>query len=97
MSMERKIPIEERLNSNAWDVDERPHIRIKDPDQCRKCDSKPCLYLCPARCYTPGGNGAVLFSHEGCVECGTCRVVCPNDAIEWNYPRSGYGVQFRFG
>jgi len=53
MSLDRRIPIEERLNSNAWDVDQRPHIRIIDPERCRRCDKKPCLYLCPARCYTP--------------------------------------------
>jgi ferredoxin like protein len=98
MSMDnRKIPIEERLNSNAWDVSQRPHIRIIDPDKCRKCDAKPCTFLCPARCYILSQDGTVLFSHEGCLECGTCRVVCPNNAIEWTYPRSGYGVQYRFG
>ena len=97
MSLDRRVPIEERLNSNAWDVDQRPHIRIIDPEQCRRCDKKPCLYLCPARCYTPGPDGTVLFSHEGCLECGTCRVVCPESNIEWNYPKSGFGVQYRFG
>ncbi|WP_243678951.1 4Fe-4S dicluster domain-containing protein [Vulcanisaeta distributa] len=34
---------------------------------------------------------------RGCLECGTCRVVCPENNIEWNYPKSGFGVQYRFG
>ena len=36
--------IEERLNANAWDVDvHRPHIRIKDPEKCRKCEKSRVL------------------------------------------------------
>jgi ferredoxin like protein len=31
------------------------------------------------------------------LECGTCRIACPHSALEWEYPRSGFGVQFRFG
>ena len=34
--------IEERLNANAWDVDvHRPHIKIVDPERCRRCEKKP--------------------------------------------------------
>ena len=32
------------------------------------------------------------------MECGTCRVVCAETGeVEWNYPRGGYGVLFKFG
>ncbi|MEM3395263.1 MAG: 4Fe-4S binding protein, partial [Nitrososphaerota archaeon] len=55
-----------------------------------------CTYLCPAKCYIPTENG-ILFSYEGCLECGTCRIVCPHEAINWDYPLSGRGVQYRFG
>ena len=35
---------------------------------------------------------------DGCFECGTCRVLCePSGDLEWNYPRGGYGVLFKFG
>ena len=37
-----------------------------------------------------------MLSTEACVECGTCRVVCPHGSIEWNYPRSGMGIWYRF-
>jgi ferredoxin like protein len=88
--------IEERLNANAWDVDvHRPHIKIVDPERCRKCEKKPCTFMCPARCYVRQGDYVVL-STEACVECGTCRVVCPHGNIDWNYPRSGMGIWYRF-
>jgi hypothetical protein len=27
----------------------------------------------------------------------TCRFVCPLDAIEWSYPRGGFGVAYMWG
>ena len=99
MSIEKKkvkksMRIEDILNSNIWDVDYEPHITV-DYDKCRKCKSKPCLRLCPAQCYTLVGDD-VLFSYEGCLECGTCRVICPENAVKWNFPVDGRGIHFRF-
>jgi len=40
----------------------------------------------------------VEITVDGCVECGTCRVIGePGGDIEWSYPRGGYGVLFKFG
>jgi ferredoxin like protein len=92
----KKAKVDDVLNSNVWDVDTQPHITV-DYDKCRKlCDKKICTYLCPAGCYTLTGN-EILFSYEGCLECGTCRIVCPHEAVTWNYPLSGRGIQYRFG
>lgn len=92
---ERKaLRLEDLLNNDIWEVDQKPHITV-DYEKCRKCERKPCIYLCPAGCYTPSGD-SILFSYEGCVECGTCRTVCPEDAITWTFPRSGKGIFFRF-
>lgn len=90
----KPLRLEDILQSDVWNVDERPHILV-DYTKCEKCNAKPCIYLCPAGCYTLAGD-RVVFSYEGCVECGTCRVVCPMDAITWNYPRSGHGIMYRF-
>jgi len=86
--------IEDLLNNNIWDVDYEPHIKV-DTNKCVDCELKPCIKLCPAGCYTLSGD-KVLFSYEGCLECGTCRVICPKNAITWNYPLDGRGIHYRF-
>lgn len=95
-SIERKMSIEERLSLVVFNVDEEPHI-IVDTTQCDNCEIKPCLYVCPANLYILDENGKIRFNYEGCLECGSCRIVCPNKAINWNHPRGGFGVQFRYG
>ena len=38
------------------------------------------------------------FSHLGCLECGTCRVLSHGRIVkEWRHPQSGVGVTFRQG
>ena len=91
--------LERKLALNAYNVDpNRAHIWIIDPQVCLKCERQQCINCCPAACYTPKEDGTVLFSYEGCVECGTCRIVCNEfDNIEWTYPRGGFGIQYRLG
>jgi ferredoxin like protein len=43
------------------------------------------------------GDGKVTLITDGCLECGTCRVVCAEQNVNWEYPRGGYGIQFKFG
>ena len=44
------------------------------------------------------GKGQVEVTPDGCLECGTCRVLGePSGEISWSYPRGGYGVLFKFG
>lgn len=94
------VNVEEKLFQNRYKVDHgRPHIRIVDPHVCTsKCDAQPCTFVCPAACYKAEGNGAVTLITDGCLECGSCRVIC-NDFrnVEWEYPRGGHGVLFKFG
>ena len=92
--MSKPLKVEELLQRNVYDVDHRPHIRV-DASKCTKCETKPCVRLCPAACYTLV-DGRLVFSYEGCLECGTCRVICPLNAIQWDYPLSGRGIQYRF-
>ncbi|MET1128440.1 MAG: 4Fe-4S binding protein [Thermoproteota archaeon] len=90
----KPLRVDDLLQRNVWDVDHRPHI-VVDYEKCQACDTKPCTLLCPCGCYTVV-EGRLLFSYEGCLECGTCRTVCPHDAIRWEYPLSGRGIQYRF-
>ena len=90
--------IESKLGLNAFKLDEESHIRINQEICRQKCKEKYCLFVCPAHLYSVNketGDFSVEF--EGCLECGTCRITCRYGALEWEYPRGGFGVQFRFG
>ncbi|ANQ85967.1 Ferredoxin-like protein [Azoarcus olearius] len=92
------IKVEDKLYQNRYLVDAgRPHIQIKDEAVCARCATRQCTVCCPAGCYEDG-EGPVVLTTDGCLECGTCRVICTTHRnVEWEYPRGGYGIQFKFG
>jgi len=76
-------------------IDEKPHIVI-DREICRSCDHRACVQTCPANCYTWNEETNLMsVVYETCLECGTCYVVCDKGALDWSYPRGGYGVNYR--
>jgi len=90
--------VEQKLFQNRYLVDAgRPHIEVTPHDK----PSKRLLSLvrvCPAGCYEQNDRGQVEVNVDGCLECGTCRVLCePHGEISWSYPRGGFGVMFKFG
>ena len=87
--------IAERLATLNYTVDDTAHI-VVDGTKCRDCGPHPCLNFCPARCFTPDEKGGIAYYYVGCVECGTCLILCSRDAVQWNYPRGGGGVHYRF-
>jgi ferredoxin like protein len=89
------MSLEERLYSVLFNVDRERHITVRT-EVCFSCAEKPCAALCPAQCYSVA-EGELEFNYEGCLECGTCRKVCAAGAIDWKYPRGGFGVHFRYG
>jgi len=89
------VRIEDRLAVNKYDIDRDIHIAV-NPDVCTKCHSRTCLYVCPAGCFTLV-DGRLNFSYEGCLECGTCRIVCEAGAITWTLPRPGLGISYEYG
>lgn len=92
----RRISVEERLTLTGFERHEEPHIKLRK-EICAKCVEKPCLYVCPAGLYRLDEKGEVQYVHEGCLECGACRIACVNGAVEWSYPPGGFGVQYRHG
>jgi ferredoxin like protein len=58
---------------------------------------KKAALLCPAGLYSVNADGVVELAKDGCLECGTCRLVCGTEVLDWNYPPGGTGVQYRFG
>ena len=93
-----KLQAPELLSLNKYNVDEEePHI-VLDKTICAKCQDKPCLYVCPAVLYKLDKNGGMSFDYAGCLECGTCRIMCKDKGIvKWEYPRGTFGVSFRYG
>ncbi|MEX3900752.1 MULTISPECIES: ferredoxin family protein [Paraburkholderia] len=92
--------IDEKLFQNRYRVDVgRPHVRIKDVDICTNdCTEKSCTFVCPASCYRNENDGSITLVTDGCLECGSCRILCTeHHNVEWAYPRGGYGIQFKFG
>lgn len=42
-------------------------------------------------------KGRISVNHEGCLECGSCRIACPQFNIEWRFPTGGFGIRHKFG
>ena len=89
------MTIAQRLTTTRFAVDEMPHI-VVDGDRCTSCAGHPCLTFCPAHCFSRSASGGIDYYYVGCVECGTCLLLCNEEAVHWNYPRGGAGVQYRF-
>ena len=86
---DQALSVPDLLGRDQFEVDEdEPHIVI-DAAICATCVDKPCVVVCPAQLYALGPDGALTFDHAGCLECGTCRVVCDT--------RGTFGVSYRQG
>jgi ferredoxin like protein len=89
------INIEELTQITRFESDEQSHI-ILNKEVCRSCDHHACVQACPAKCYTFNEETKRLdVVYENCLECGTCYVICERKAVDWTYPRGGFGVSYR--
>jgi ferredoxin-like protein FixX len=91
------VNIDVKLGVNRFRVDEtHPHIILvanPDREQFRKL-----INACPSGLYRQDDAGNIHFDYAGCLECGTCRVLCEGTLLEkWEYPLGTFGVEFRFG
>jgi ferredoxin like protein len=89
------VRLDLKLATLVHKPDVEPHIVI-DRTQCVECDGRPCIVVCPAGLYE-WMDDQLVHNCDGCLECGSCRIVCPHDAITWRYPRGGCGVRYRWG
>lgn len=91
------VNVDEKLAVNKFNVDEgNVHIAIvADPDFG---EFDKLVRCCPAGLYKRSAEGETSFDYAGCLECGTCRMLCGDTILEkWTYPQSGLGVSYRFG
>jgi ferredoxin like protein len=92
-----RMRIDEKLFLDRFRVDEESHIRIVDDAKCmEECKRQPCLYFCPANVYRLEKD-RISVAYEGCLECGSCRIACPQLNIEWRLPTGGFGIRHKFG
>ncbi len=91
------VNVDVKLGVNKFRVDEEnPHIVVvKNPDMS---ELKKLINACPAGLYKLTNEGTLQFDYAGCLECGTCRVLCGNTLLEkWEYPQGTLGVEYRYG
>lgn len=89
-----KKSIQDKLATIKYNCDNKSHLFV-DLDKCKKCKDKICTKICPAQVYEADEYGETTVQYENCLECGACRVACPKNAIDWNYPASGHGVIYK--
>ena len=43
-------------------------------------------------------QGKPRFDYAGCLECGTCRILCGNTLLaKWEFPQNAAGISYRYG
>lgn len=91
------VNVDEKLVVNKFFVDEEnPHIVLQDEPDRREYDKL--VKACPAGLYKQDENGVVHFDYAGCLECGTCRILCGQTILDkWEYPLGGMGISYRYG
>jgi ferredoxin like protein len=95
MSLIEKI----KLDTFCMDLHHQ-HVGIVDESVCKeRCSSRVCLKICPSEVYQWDYNTSsnIVVRYVQCIECGACRIACPECNIYFDFPRGGYGVMHRYG
>ncbi len=92
-----KMSIDDKLGLDKFDTDEEnAHIQI-DENYANEEDIRRLVMACPAQLYKYE-DGKLSFNYEGCLECGTCRVLSKGKVIKsWDHPVGGAGVVYKQG
>ena len=94
--MSLKGNIKGKLGLNVFKEGGEFHIEILTANR-RDPRLLACVRLCPAGLYSLDDDGRVVLSTDGCLECGTCKIICGSEILSWTYPEGATGVQYRFG
>ena len=93
-----QVNVDDLLVAVKYYVDEaQAHIKIRDQAVCAACEQQPCLAFCPVHVFDRDALGRINVGYQACVECGSCRIGCPEANVDWQLPRGGYGVAYKFG
>ncbi|QLK60448.1 ferredoxin family protein [Enterobacteriaceae bacterium Kacie_13] len=90
------LHLNDKLSKNLYQPESEPHIILAD--SAEQSAVEVLLNACPAGLYRLNVQGDITFEAHGCLECGTCRILCDETTFaRWRYPQAGCGVTFRFG
>ena len=89
--------VEEKRQTTHIASDSDSHLVVCDQLVCRRCILRPCVNVCPGGVYHYSEAEALSVAYENCLECGTCRIVCEFENIDWSYPSGGFGVAYSHG
>ena len=102
------VNVDEYLALNKYEVDEESaHIELAEDGRAfmtgaaayqDPAEFDQLIMVCPAALYKRDEDGNVSFDYAGCLECGTCRIICGDTIIKkWENPGPTMGVEYRFG
>jgi ferredoxin like protein len=94
--MTETMDLKAKLGIDVFKPGGAAHIKIRTGKE-KDTRLQKMAMICPAGIYSVSEQGETSLTIDGCLECGTCRLVCGNDILEWAYPEGGAGVQLRFG
>ncbi len=90
--------VDEKLARDKFIVDEDPHIVLKSADEIDINEYRKLVLACPAGLYKISEDDSLSFDHAGCLECGTCRVLCGETVLaKWEFPQGSFGIEYRYG
>ncbi|MFC1734936.1 ferredoxin family protein [Candidatus Hydrogenedentota bacterium] len=89
--------LQAKLSTTKFIKNGGPHLAVRDQGTCHSCILRPCENVCPAGTYCYAEDEGLAVAHENCLECGSCKIVCEFDNIDWNYPPGGHGVDYHQG
>jgi ferredoxin like protein len=95
--MKITVNVDEKLAVNKYEVDEEnAHIElVEDPSDI---EFNKLVRACPAALYKRDEEGNKSFDYAGCLECGTCRMLCGDTIVsKWRYPGPTMGIEYREG
>ena len=95
----KKLSVPERLARVRFVTDEdESHIVVNQAIAKATGTGKVLVAVCPAQVYREEADGTISVEYAACLECGTCRIICDEHRnVDWEYPRGGYGILFKFG
>lgn len=92
---ENKKSIQKKLGTVKYNCAQESHIKVNQA-KCKKCKNKPCTFICPASVFNyEEETKEIVVQYENCLECGSCRIICPHGVVEWQPPKSGCGVVYK--